>query len=68
MLTNKLLAMEVKVRGRSTLDTEISDKQQRVVSLLTPFESYILLFERILVWELPYVSAALIVSVHILFW
>jgi len=60
--------MEVKVRGKSTLDIEIHDKQQRVVALLTPLESYILLFERILVWELPLVSAALIVSVHILFW
>ena len=50
------------------LYSKIRDKQQRIVALLTPLEWYILLFERILVWELPFVSAALIVSVHILFW
>jgi len=50
------------------LDLEIRDKQQRIVALLTPIESYILLAERILVWELPYVSAALVISVHVLFW
>jgi len=56
------------VRVKCELQPSIRDKQQRIVALLTPFESYILHFERILVWELPYVSAALIVSVHILFW
>jgi len=60
--------MEGEVRENCATDTRIRDKQQRIVALLTPLESYILLFERILVWELPYVSAALIVSVHILFW
>jgi len=50
------------------MDPRIRDKHQCIVALLTPLESYILLFERILVWELPYVSAAFIVSVHILFW
>lgn len=56
------------MRENYAMNRRIRDKQHRIVALLTPFESYILLFERILVWELPYVSAALIVSVHILFW
>ena len=59
---------EEKVYVKYALDPKIRDKQERIVALLTPFESYILLFERILVWELPYASVALIVSVHMLFW
>jgi len=58
----------VKVRGYRAVDPRTRDKQERIVALLTPLESYILLFERILVWELPFVSAALVVSVHVLFW
>ena len=57
-----------KVYDSRALDQKVHDKQQRLVTLLTPLESYILFFERILVWELPYVSAAFVVSVHILFW
>lgn len=57
-----------KVDENISLDSKIRDHQQRIIALLAPYESYILLLERILVWELPYVSAALIVSVHILFW
>jgi len=57
-----------KVRENRPLDPKTRDKQERIIALLTPLESYILLLERILVWELPFVSAALVVSVHILFW
>jgi len=59
---------DVKVRVKGVVDPKTRDKQERIVTLLTPLESYILLFERILVWELPFVSAALFVSVHVLFW
>jgi len=62
-----MMAGGEKVRIHS-LDPKICDKQERLIALLTPLESYILLFERILVWELPYVSAIFIVAVHILFW
>jgi len=58
----------MKVRGSRAMDAQTRDKHERVVALLTPLESYILLFERILVWELPFVSVALVVSVHVLFW
>jgi len=58
----------MKLSENYAMNQRIRDKQERLVALLTPFESYILLFERILVWELPCASAALIVSVHILFW
>ena len=56
------------MRENRAVDPKTRDKQERIVALLTPLESYILLFERILVWELPVVSAALLVSVHVLFW
>ena len=56
------------MRENRPLDPKTRDKQERIIALLTPLESYILLLERILVWELPFVSAALVVSVHILFW
>lgn len=68
LLINIMMEGEEKVYVKYALDPKIRDKQERIVALLTPFESYILLFERILVWELPYASVALIVSVHMLFW
>lgn len=50
------------------LAVKIRDKEERILALLGPVESYILLFQRILVWELPYASAVLFLTVHLLFW
>ena len=47
---------------------KVQDKEERLKTLLSPAETYILLAERVLVWEQPYMSAALLIAVNLLFW
>jgi len=47
---------------------KIRAKEEQFAALLSPVESYILVVQRILVWDLPYASSVLFIAVHIILW
>ena len=42
--------------------------EERFMKLLSPFETYIMSLQSLLVWEKPEQSAALLLGVNVLFW
>ena len=46
----------------------IARKEERLKNLLIPYESQIMSFQTVLVWETPYHSLGLFLTVNVLFW
>lgn len=59
---------EMDLRRDLELIEKIQDKEERLRGLLAPLESHIIWFQKVLVWEHPYLSVALFLIVNILFW
>lgn len=58
----------MEIRRDLELLEKIQDKEERIRALLSPAESYIIWFQKILVWEHPYLTVTLLLVVNILFW
>lgn len=58
----------MEIRRDLELLEKIQDKEERIRALLSPAESYIIWFQKILIWEHPYLTVTLLLVVNILFW
>jgi len=47
---------------------KIEEKDSRLRAILGPVEEYVVMVERIIVWEQPYLSLLLILAVNLIFW
>ena len=61
---------EVKMDEGSDEDPQerVIKAEERFMTILSPFESYIMSLQGLLVWEKPEQSAALLLGVNVLFW
>lgn len=63
-----------KLHLKSTTQKEVStptlsSKRANVLSsILSPFETYVVTFQSLLIWERPFLSAAAFVSINIVYW
>lgn len=63
-----------KLHFRSATQKEVSSptlssKRANVLSsILSPFETYVVTFQSLLIWERPFLSAAAFVSINIIYW
>lgn len=49
--------------------SELSAKRANVFnSILSPFETYVVSFQSLLIWERPFLSAAAFVTINIVYW